>query len=381
MPCCVLFFSNSYSHHPLDSFDASELGPFLDSLGDASGEHCARVTSGVRAWTSGLRAGNDEGKLNAALTIPYEGDEANSYRYGLMIADVLENHPAFTKRAQRMRDSILEVLSNTPLSPTDENESRASRTIRLRNQYHLSYACYRKAQILESAGRASEATPWYARAFAGAPEEGHETFHEIHVMGGPQNFVEAYVKNLCSLGQQDKALTELTKAAVGRESARQKLRELFQQLRPSSDFDAYWKTAFLRSLPEAPEFSLRSITGATLRLSDFRGKWVLVDFWGTWCPPCVQQMPALDSFYLEMARRRPHDVAVISIACRDEIGTVRKFMQSRSFAFPVVMTNQQVERDYKIRGYPSHFLITPEGRSISLGHFGWESKVSTYIDG
>ena len=81
----------------------------------------------------------------------------------------------------------------------------------------------------------------------------------------------------------------------------------------------------------APDFTLRSMNGPNLRLQEQRGQVVLINFWATWCPPCVEELPMLNAFYREQAA---NGWQVVGLAI-DQPSAVRKFLQRVPLEFPV----------------------------------------------
>jgi cytochrome c biogenesis protein CcmG/thiol:disulfide interchange protein DsbE len=116
----------------------------------------------------------------------------------------------------------------------------------------------------------------------------------------------------------------------------------------------------------APDFVLPDINGVEHRLSDYRGRVVLVNFWATWCPPCLQEMPLISRAYRSHARR----FVVMAVAVRDNIGDVRNFVRQYQLTFvPVLDSNQTVYNDFRLTLQPVSFWIDATGiiRDIHRG--------------
>lgn len=108
---------------------------------------------------------------------------------------------------------------------------------------------------------------------------------------------------------------------------------------------------FLLELPEAGEF---------IRLSDFRGRTVLLNFWATWCPPCRAEMPEFDEVYRSRLDRE--DFVVIAVDVQESDAQVQRFVDELGLAFPVAMDRDgAVAQHYGVRGLPATFLIDRDG--------------------
>jgi len=119
----------------------------------------------------------------------------------------------------------------------------------------------------------------------------------------------------------------------------------------------------------APEFSFVDINGKKRRLSDYRGKVVLLDFWGTWCGPCVAAVPDLVAAYEKYHAR---GFEIIGIEANDAPAKVREFTAEHHMPW-----TQTLEKDkgvigvlHRIEGWPTAFLIGPDGRFLSANYLG-----------
>ena len=108
-------------------------------------------------------------------------------------------------------------------------------------------------------------------------------------------------------------------------------------------------------------WSLTDTTGKHWNLSDFRGKWVLVNFWATWCPPCLAEIPDLSKMGKEGKK-----IAVIGIAVSyrsdDE---VLDFMKKHAIPYPVVLGSEDIASGFGgIETLPTSFLYSPDGKLV-----------------
>jgi thiol-disulfide isomerase/thioredoxin len=121
-------------------------------------------------------------------------------------------------------------------------------------------------------------------------------------------------------------------------------------------------------LPAKP-FTARTIEGAEIALGQFTGKVLLLDFWATWCPPCVKQMPGVKKLHDEFPEAR---FAVVGVAAETDIGNLREFLQRIAIAWPTVANDQggydQLAELYGVKNIPASFLIDKKGllREVNL---------------
>lgn len=118
-----------------------------------------------------------------------------------------------------------------------------------------------------------------------------------------------------------------------------------------------------RDLGPAPDFSLPAPDGTVLRLSDYRGKTVLLNFWATWCPPCRQEIPEFIRLY---ERYQGKGLEIIGISL-DQGGAeeIKEFIKEFGVNYPIAMGDSDIIRAYGgIRAIPTSFLVNAEGRIV-----------------
>ncbi len=130
----------------------------------------------------------------------------------------------------------------------------------------------------------------------------------------------------------------------------------------------------------APDFVLRSATGENLRLSEFRGDVVLINFWATWCGPCRQEMPLLDDLY---GRYQRVGFNLLGINIDEDSRRAMQMVQELGVNFPVLFDeNKEVSKLYEVEAMPVTILVDREGivRHVHHGYKpGYEEKYLTEI--
>lgn len=113
----------------------------------------------------------------------------------------------------------------------------------------------------------------------------------------------------------------------------------------------------------APGFTLTDLNGRTFSLSDFRGDVVFIDFWATWCPPCVLSAPAVDKLAEEYEGR---GVQVIKISLDDDAKPVRSFIKNMKMKGLIALAGDSgVDYRYHVSAVPSFFLIDQKGNVVN----------------
>lgn len=116
----------------------------------------------------------------------------------------------------------------------------------------------------------------------------------------------------------------------------------------------------------APDFELETLTGDTIRLSELKGKPVLINFWATWCAPCVLEMPNFQKYYEDY----PGQFEVLAINYGESKDVVGEFIHDIGVTFPVLFDNDaKVHGVYRFPGYPTSYIVDKTG-VIRFQHIG-----------
>jgi len=120
----------------------------------------------------------------------------------------------------------------------------------------------------------------------------------------------------------------------------------------------------------APDFTLKSLSGENLKLSELRGEVVMINFWASWCGPCRQEMPLLDQLY---KRYKPMGFTILGVNVEEDSQAAKKLLKDLPVSFPILFDNRnQVSRLYKVSAMPSTFLVDRDGK-LRFMHKGYQS--------
>ncbi len=119
----------------------------------------------------------------------------------------------------------------------------------------------------------------------------------------------------------------------------------------------------------APDFTLDMLDGGQISLSDLRGKVVLVNLWASWCPPCREEMPAIERVYRSY-KDLGLEVLGVNTTNQDSEAAAAAFVQEMGLSFPIPLDRTgAVSASYNLRGLPTSFFIDREGiiQSVVVG--------------
>ena len=127
---------------------------------------------------------------------------------------------------------------------------------------------------------------------------------------------------------------------------------------------------------KAPNFTLKDINGEEVKLMDYRGKIVFLNFWATWCPPCRAEMPSMEKLYTEF---KDKNFIMLAIDYQESRRVVKKFSEKLSLSYPILLDSDgTVSSKYAAFAIPVTYLIDQQGYLIgkAVGPRDWASHES-----
>jgi thiol-disulfide isomerase/thioredoxin len=289
-------------------------------------------------------------------------------RYQLLVYDILRK-ANLQKDAAALLDKTVEDLKNNQADtafwtahPELKEKKFANRNI-LSHAYHLKYE-----QTLPKDKKA--ALNYLALAAANAPgnngEKAYESFYDRSFLQSKEDYTPEFAEALAALGKPEDAMKVLSKQLMSNPEMLDAAKTMFEKSFPDKSFPDYFRNVLLKEWESAPDFTLTGLNNESFRLADYKGKWLLLDFWGTWCGPCRRDLPHLNQLAEEMKAGKHPGNALLAISCQEPLETTREFVATNKYVFPAAHSDSKVEKLYKVRGYPTKVLVSPDGKMLDL---------------
>ena len=125
--------------------------------------------------------------------------------------------------------------------------------------------------------------------------------------------------------------------------------------------------------PDAPDFNLENQQGDFIKLSDYAGKVVIINFWATWCPPCRKEMPSMQRAWEIF---KTEDIVMLAINVGEDSDAIFAFTAEYPVDFPLIMDKTSaVTRQWRVRGLPSTYVVNPAGKIVyqAIGSREWDA--------
>lgn len=341
----------------------------------------------LQLWVQAQQAGGNRQQLQQLAERFYQPSVqqrwlGRSARYAMLVSNLLDS-AGMPDMATALLDTTITCLAadqhNSGIAEQmrlymDTRQTLLAQRQLLGHAYYLRYKHtlpYNRQQALQYLTKAAEQAP------QGPDENPYVSFYDRTLLGSKADYREELAKEVAASGDPEETLQLLSRMVVFNPMRIKEVKEYFTQHFPGRSFADYFDHTITQSWPAAPGFELNDLKGNKVRLSDFKGKWLLLDFWGTWCRPCREDMPNVDKLAASIAAGNPANSALLSIACNDTDEAVAYFMSSQKYHVPVAMSDGRIPADYAVLGYPSKILVTPGGKML---HIAFSADYTTVLN-
>jgi thiol-disulfide isomerase/thioredoxin len=302
-----------------------------------------------------------------------EMKNGNGGRYALLFYKQLISGPQKDKAEALLQKTIenLERLTEDTL-----NKDRYAHKNILAYAWYLKYQAAKSADSVKALQYLSKAAQYSP---SGNKEKAYVSFYDRVFLHSEESYRQQFIEKLFALGDNEQALKVFADHINSAPTNIDEMQKIYEQHFPNKKFKDFFVANILTSWQAAPDFVLKGIDGKERSLAEFKNHWLVLDFWGTWCPPCRGEMPDINAFNKELKDGKYTGINFLSVACRDNAENVKAYFATNKFEIPAAMANDTIEKLYKIAGYPSKILISPEGKMLTL-RFGddWAGTIKKF---
>lgn len=348
-------------------------------------------------WTQAQQYENNSSKLNKIANDFIKTQLSNNDiynnrvgRYALLIHQIVSNNSKLKGLSDKLFRITQNKLKSNPIMQADA-DTLSGKTLEKRSWYRYLYAyCnYTLAKEVLKTDDKKDADKYFLNAYEFSPDRYDRTnyssyFYDMFfLLEEEKNTFQMdyinYLKNQSS--NREDILNRLLSLSLTDPTFKKELKAYYTDNFPQTEtFSAFWQRNINKGLKAAPTFAIQKMNGENFVIKEKKGQWVLLDFWGTWCAPCRAEHPDLQKLYADISKTK-RNLEILTIACKDDSKKVNDYMKEKSFNFPVAMSDNKIEEMYPVNGYPSKFLITPEGNFLTIP-FGidWVAFIKSYTE-
>jgi len=323
------------------------------------------------------KKGDLENMMQAAKALKGLDDKhmkaGNGARYSLLVYKML---------AEAGQPTAANDLLEATIQKLEQSTADTLNVLRFQDQNMLAGAYYLKYQALDKTAN-PEAVKYLAMAAKYSPrtskEKAYESFYDRVFLNTKESYRDMFIDKMLKTGNEEEALKMFVEHVTAMPDNIKQMQELYTKKFPDRDFKTFFNDKIVSQWENAPTFNLKNVDGSKHDLADYKGKWLVLDFWGTWCGPCCEELPTVNKFSQQVKAGDYKNVNFLSVSCYDKEEKLKLFLTENKYSLPVAVSDGKIQQDYKIKGYPSKIIISPEGKMINVD-FGkdWQSVIKNF---
>ncbi len=307
--------------------------------------------------------------------------ESNAERYALLIL----NQPNIQKVIERdsREKLLLAVIRNLESYPNLEVKvkDRKIQERRAWNRYLLAFSYYLRYKLFDCKEE------YLMKASRYSPDDQdvlvkYAYFYDAALLTGDVKqigFQNDYLKYLTEnhrIGEALAILSEITFNSPTDQNLKA-LKDMYLHESHQTSFNEYWHQYINQKGKKVPSLII-NYAEETLDLTKNRDCWVYIDVWGTWCSPCVKELPTLQEYYIKNAQQSPQNLKIYTFSYSSQ--NLKTFMKDNNYTFPVYEIDKKINDDFEVTGYPTKILISPTGSYLKIPfNTDWRMYLKNYI--
>jgi thiol-disulfide isomerase/thioredoxin len=305
--------------------------------------------------------------------------------FGLLIYRTISKQIALKPLAEQLFAKISSHLKNNQIVITDSIK-RADLSKRAWHRYMYAYLNFVKANEIKDKVKKKELLKIASHYSPDHIDQVNDSYvYDSYLLFGVEKkgFKDDYLDFIeTNNTDKTKILATLLSMSLLEPANKDRLKTYYRKYDSTGkSFDDYWLEAVNNNGKIAPVVLLSELDTKLFSSKEFSGKWILLDFWGTWCAGCIAEHPNLQKLYDIFEHSPNKNIALLTVACQDTPEKVLAYMQKKKYSFPVAMSDSKIEKNFAVDGYPTKVLINPKGKYITIpGGTDWVNFVKQYTN-
>lgn len=358
---------------------------YLEQLYQKSNSDINKIIQPIYLWSKVLSTRNeiDSGEILKELNIILKSGtnyESRTERYCLLTLLEMDKENVIDKR--KVESVLHKIISNLKSYPyiVEISGQKHDAPVRGWHRYLLAYSYYYLYTIR------TESEDYLIKASDYSPDLADRMYRQSYIYDalvltgdrGEIGFKHLLKEYLLNHNRDKEALTLMSEITFANPSDENliDLRKLFERASISGNFSHYWKCYISEMGKPLPHVIIKSDT-VEFYHSKIDNKWTFIDIWGTWCGPCLEELPDLQSYYSENISKKNSNLRIVTFSFGSH--KLKEFMTDNKYSFPVIEIDKQTTELFDISGYPTKILVTPNGTYLTIP-FGtdWRMYVRNY---
>lgn len=366
--------------------DSQQYGlKYLEQILSEENQEINKIITPIYLWSKAIVAKNEQELMSIKQELKNLQNDSSNYeskleRYSLLILSELDKKNAIDNeyRVEIVNKNIssLETYPNIIQIVKDRKESEKRAWHRYLIAYCYDYLYSNLSNKEEYLKKASD----YSPDLNDRLNKSAYFYDAALLTGNPRQigYKSKYQKYLLDNNRESKALNLLSEITFGEPSDYNitSLKELYKNTKKEESFNTYWESYVHNKGKTVPQITIQ-FENELLDLTQKPKSWIYIDVWGTWCSPCREELPELQSLYSENQQVDNSKFKIYTFSFGSQ--NLSDFMTENNYTFPVSEIDKQINDLFEVSGYPTKILISPEGNFIKIP-FGvdWKTYIKNY---
>jgi len=384
-PFLIESLHNSFSQMVKQERFYQNVNNYLEALIKRNNKGVTHIIMPLYVWSKAVKDA-DRVQLNQTFNemVQVMGETSDNQSYAERYALLLLNEPTIQQVIDKSAREklLLTLIRNLERYPNLNVQltSRSEQEIRAWNRYLLAYGYYIRYTLFDAKEEYLKKASAYSPDDQDVQVKSAYFYDAALLTGNVQQigFQQEYLKYLTENHRTREALailTEITFNAPSDENLKA-LKDMYALESPQVSFTEYWHQFFNQKGKKVPSLKIKYVE-ETLDLTKNRDKWVYIDVWGTWCGPCVKELPTLQEFFVKNSQQPSSIVKIFTFSYSSQ--NLTTFMKEKGLTFPVFEISQKINDDFEVSSYPTKLLISPTGYYVKIPfNTDWRMYIKNY---